>query len=116
MSKLMTRDYIVLKIDQDRMTNGKKVAAKLRVGRSGGIPWMVILDAGGKELITSDGPKGNCGCPVQPHEIAHFIDMLETTRRTLSDSDIATVKKSLDSFAEKILGKQRARTAEKSSR
>jgi hypothetical protein len=112
----MTRDFIVLKIDQDRMTNGKKVAAKLRGERSSGIPWMVILDAGGKQLITSDGPKGNCGCPVQPHEVAHFVKMLETTRRTLSDSDIAAVKKSLDSFAAKILGKRRARTTEKSAK
>ncbi len=110
----MTRDYIVLKIDQDRMTNGKKVAAKLRGEQTGGIPWMVILDAGGKALITSDGPEGNCGCPVQPREIAHFMDMLVKTKRTLSDSDIATVKASLDAFAEKILGKRRERAVERS--
>ena len=52
-------DYVELKIDTDRDTNGAAVAARLRKGESGGIPWMVILDAKGAPKVTSDGPKGN---------------------------------------------------------
>ena len=34
------------------------------MGLNAGIPWMVILDTDGKELISSDGPKGNIGYPA----------------------------------------------------
>ena len=39
------------------MELGQDVAKTLRKSRSGGIPWMVILDGNGKELISSDGAK-----------------------------------------------------------
>lgn len=43
------------------------------------MPWMVVLDSDGKELITSVGPKGNVGCPVQPDEIDYFVKMIESS-------------------------------------
>ena len=75
-SDMLKRDYVDVKIDQSQMFNGQSVAKRLRKSRAGGIPWMVILDAEGKELISSDGPQGNCGYPLEPHEIAHFLSML----------------------------------------
>src|SRR5262249_1850222 len=54
-------DFQDVKIDIDRMDNGKSVLATYRKQESGGIPWFVILDAKGKALATSDGPKGNIG-------------------------------------------------------
>ena len=103
----MGRDFIIVKIDTDRMTHGKEVAERLRGERRGGIPWMVILDAAGKELITSDGPKGNVGCPMLPHERAFFIEMLEKTSQRMGKDGIALVKKALDAYAEKVLGSRR---------
>ena len=47
--------------------------------RSGGMPWMVILNGDGKEMITSVGPEGNVGCPVQPAEIDHFVTMIQSS-------------------------------------
>ena len=71
----MSKDYIEVKIDS-RMQNSKQVIDRLRKERQGGIPWMTILDADGKELVTSDGPKGNVGCPVRDHEIDWFLKMV----------------------------------------
>ncbi|NRA95209.1 MAG: hypothetical protein HRU14_03270 [Planctomycetes bacterium] len=98
---------MALKIDQDRMANGKAVAKELRGGGGGGIPWMVILDGDGKQLVTSDGPKGNIGCPIQPHERAFFYEMLAKTRKHMSDEEAGAVKAGLEAFAKAILDKRR---------
>ena len=53
---ILAADFVMMKIDQDRMTNGKEVAARIRTGPPGGIPWTAFLDADGKILVTSDAP------------------------------------------------------------
>jgi len=78
-SELFEDDYVVVKIDIEAMERGATVADRLRKDRDGGIPWIVILNAEGEELITSDGPDGNIGCPVKPAEIDHFMTMIEKT-------------------------------------
>ena len=85
---LIATDYVDIKIDTMRMTNGEQVAARLAPGESGGVPWMVILDASGKQVASSHGPDGNIGYPFQPNEIAHFITMLRDTRTRLTDADL----------------------------
>ena len=47
--------------------------------RTGGIPWIAILDGEGTELVSSDGPNGNVGCPITESERAHFVSMIEMT-------------------------------------
>jgi hypothetical protein len=98
-AKLLSKDYVDLKIDTDRMTNGKKVSLRLRGTERGGIPWMVILDSEGKPLVTSDGPGGNIGCPMTPPERAFFAVMLKKTRKILSDNDLKTIQQALAEFA-----------------
>ena len=83
---LFDANYVVLKIDTANMEMGSAVADGLRNGRTGGIPWIVILDGDGNELISSDGPNGNIGCPIQRHEIEHFLTMIQKS------SDISTEK------------------------
>ena len=61
---------------------------------------MVILDADGKELISSDGPRGNCGYPLQPHEINHFLQMLRSTSTRMSEEHFTEIKQSLDEYRE----------------
>ena len=75
---MIAKDYIVLKIDS-RMINGRAAQKTLRPSSRGGIPWMAILDGEGRTLITSDGPKGNVGCPVTESECAWFMEMLAKT-------------------------------------
>jgi len=98
-----------VKIDMARMTHGEDVAKRLRKGRGGGIPWMVILDADGKELITSLGPKGNCGCPVLPHERDHFMNMVRQAAQTMTANDIDAVEKLLSEFAKPFEERLRTR-------
>ena len=77
--KFFAHDYEVIKIDQENMLNGVALEDRLRRGRQTGLPWIVILDSDGNELSTGIGPKGNIGCPVEPHGIEHFMGMLEKT-------------------------------------
>jgi len=100
--ELIGLDYIDLKIDTARATNGHAVADRLRSGHpSGGIPWMVILAADGKQLVTSDGPRGNIGYPSEPGEIEHFVAMLNQTRQNLSDDQVAALERQLQENAAK---------------
>ena len=98
----MERDYVTIKIDVERNANGATVAKRLRGERSGGIPWMVILDADGKELVSSDAPSGNIGCPVQPEEVAWFGEMLQRSSTRLGDDGIAGVLVELEAYAETL--------------
>ena len=86
------------------MANGKTVAERIRPGATGGIPWSVFLDANGNKVIDSDGPEGNIGCPVRPHEVAHFMTMLKTARGKLSDDELETIHKALKDYAKKLGG------------
>jgi hypothetical protein len=87
---LVSKDYVWITIDP-RFSHGEEIINKLRPKAEGGIPWMVILDADGKPLITSDGPGGNIGYPGKPKESEHFEKMLRTTARHLSDAEIKTL-------------------------
>ena len=95
---LIATDYVDIKIDTMRMTNGEQAAARLAPGESGGVPWMVILDSSGKELASSLGPDGNIGYPYQPNEIAHFITMLRDTRTRLTDADLDSIAADLNAY------------------
>ena len=100
-NEILTLDFVAVKIDLIKMENGAVVAKRLRKSRSGGIPWMVILDADGKELVSSDGPEGNCGYPLQPHEVDHFLNMLRSTSTRIDEKQLVEIKKALDEYREK---------------
>lgn len=96
--RLFEDDYVVTKIDQADMKMGVALERRLRQERGwmfGGIPWIVILDADGKELISSDSPKGNIGYPSGPEEIDYFVTMIEKTRKRMSDEQVAAIGESL---------------------
>ena len=89
------KDYIDVKIDNDRMTGAKEVFVKYNKLAEGGIPWFVIIDPTGKALATSDAEKSNIGFPYEPNEIEHFVKMLNDTRKRLTDEDVKALKVSL---------------------
>ncbi len=91
---ILARDFVPLKIDLERMKNGKKAAKRFR-DKPGGIPWFAFLDASGEKLVTSDGPKGNAGCPVTAEEIAHFKTMLTKTARSITPAQIKQIVEAL---------------------
>ena len=96
---------MMVKIDEDEMVNGKEVSKRLMNGREGGLPWMVIVDSNGEELVTSVGHEGNVGCPAMPEEIEHFVAMIEQTCSDDTKTKIDELKTSLEDYAKKILGK-----------
>src|ERR1043165_1768278 len=97
-AKTFGKDYVEVKIDQDRMTGANDIFARYnKKFANAGIPWFAILDpATGDALSTSDSKDGNIGFPSKDEEIAHFVGMLKATRKNLSDSDIAALNTSLE--------------------
>jgi len=93
--RIMAGDYILVKIDLERMVGAKTIDNRIRQ-ESGGIPWFAILDAKGKLLISSVGPQGNIGYPVKPDEIAHFIRMISETAENLTSEQISIIEKILN--------------------
>ena len=101
MAALLAKDFVVQAIDTSCQVNADKVIAKVRGKQRGGIPWMTIVDANGKRLITSDGPKGNIGCPIQPHETEYFRTMLAKTSKKLTSAELDAFKKANDAYAQR---------------
>jgi len=97
-AKILSDDYVDLRLDTMRMKNGKEVAGRFEPEGSEGVPWMVILDGSGKVLATSIGPKGNCGYPASPEEIDHFLSMLSGTKQRLKDADLQTLRADLNAY------------------
>ena len=108
MHALLQKDYVLLSIDSGKHKGGAQVISTLRKGhKDGGIPWMTVLDPAGKELVTADGPKGNVGCPAQPHEIAWFRTMLERTKNRLTAAEFDTIQQQNEAFADRWLNKKK---------
>ena len=95
---LLDKDFLALRIDEDRTIGGKELHAQLRGERSGGLPWFVFLDADGRELAAAndtDIDGGNVGFPQTDAEVAWFGKALRAARASLTDEDIATLQLSL---------------------
>jgi hypothetical protein len=92
---ILAKEFVLVKIDYDR-AKGAKGLEKQYIDEEQGLPWFVFLDAGGKAVIHSTGPKGNTGFPAQPDEIAHFKTMLQAVKRNLTDENIAFLATSLE--------------------
>lgn len=83
------KDYVWVKMDH-RWTGAMEIMKELRGEAEGGIPWMVILDAQGNKLATSNLPKSgsNIGFPSEPEGQVHFANMLKDTRQRMTDQEI----------------------------
>lgn len=100
---LIAKDYVDLKIDQERMEGAAAFEKALGMPEDAGIPWIAIVDpATGAALITSQAEKGNIGYPNEPAEIAHFMKMVESTKSRLTSADLQVLKDSLDRSAKRV--------------
>lgn len=98
-----SQDFVDLKIDVERMIHGQELSERLRKGRGGGIPWIVILDADGAELISSTNEEGeNIGSPAAQSEVDHFVKMIRETSQHLSDQDLDAFEIDLNIHAARI--------------
>lgn len=85
------------------MEGGQKVLDELKNDRPGGLPWMTILDGNGEEIISSVGPEGNIGFPVEPFEIKYFVKMIKTASDA-SDEQLAAISDAMTENAKKLKG------------
>jgi thiol:disulfide interchange protein len=97
--ELFQDDYIIINLDSVRMRRSDVIENRLRHGRDTGIPWIVILDAEGREMISSDGPKGNIGYPATAEEIDYFVSMITKTTKRTSDEKIAAITEALREYS-----------------
>lgn len=99
---ILEKDFVDLKIDQDRMVGAKDIEARFNkdAGKTG-IPWFAFLKPDGTILSNSMGPKGNVGFPYQPEEVEHFKTMLEGARKRISPQEAEALIKSLHANREK---------------
>ena len=97
-ASVLGKDFVDLKIDEDRMVGGKELYARLRGDRKAGLPWIVFLDAQGKELAAGndlDTQGGNVGFPQADEEVAWFGKMLAAARQSITEAEIEGLKASL---------------------
>jgi hypothetical protein len=102
---LIEKDYVNVKLDT-RMESFMEVYEKLTAGEARGAPWMTILSADGKTLITGDDEEGNIGFPTDESEIAQFKKMFASTKQTISDQEIDELVQSLSETGKELLSKQ----------
>jgi hypothetical protein len=91
---LLAKDLVNLYVDTSKVPGGKELHDSYPESKPAGIPWFVILDADGKELADSTGPKGDIGCPETDEEIDAWIGILRKVRVKLSDADLDALKRS----------------------
>ena len=91
---ILAKDFVDVKIDIDRMIGGKDLISRFRPEGSSGIPWFAFLSPEGKTIATSEGAKGNLGCPYTKEEIAAFKLILAKVahRITPKELDLITSK------------------------
>lgn len=107
MVRIFSKQYITVKIDLERMTNGKEVQKNMAANHGGGIPWYAILDASGKTLATSDGPQGNTGYPLRAEEIAHFVKVIRSTAKDLKPEHIGRIEALVRKRADEIQSRRK---------
>jgi thiol:disulfide interchange protein len=94
-ASVLDKDFVVVKIDQDRMTGGAEMLARMRSDKDGGIPWFAFLAADGTMVAESVNGKGTIGFPAQPDELAYFKSMLEKTCVKMSKAEIESLVETL---------------------
>ena len=98
---LLAKEFVLLHVDTAKTPGGAALRERYPKARNQGVPWFVIHDGEGKELADSNGPDGNIGCPSTDPEIEAFLGILKKLRSTLTDDDLAALKKSLVAQREK---------------
>jgi hypothetical protein len=106
---ILDRDFVIVRIDIDRMTHGKDVLTGFRKSDNGGIPWFAILDSKATALGTSDGPGGNIGYPFKPEEIDHFMTLITKEGRRIEPAQRGRLRESLKENADRIQKQMDAR-------
>ncbi|GGH01948.1 thioredoxin family protein [Silvibacterium dinghuense] len=118
MHAILSRAFVFVTMDSGERTGDAKHANTPGAvdfessigGKGAGFPWLVMLDAGGKPIVTSDRPdpkseggKNNIGYPVAPEEVDWFVEMLRRAAPQLNQQDLTSVHAWLTARAAPLL-------------
>ena len=94
---LWEKDYIWVPMNI-RWSGEAEIMKRLRGEAEGGLPWLAILDADGKVLVTSNKPDdgSNIGYPSDDDSVKHFTHMLKTTAQRMTANDLSGLKSALE--------------------
>ena len=99
---LFENEFCFVKIETDKMEGGKAILKELMNDRQGGLPWMVILDGEGNELVSSNNADGkNVGCPAEDWEIDHFVEMIKVSS-DMPGEQLAVIKSEMQEYAKTL--------------
>jgi len=92
---LLKKDFVDIKIDQDRTIGGLELKNKYPNAEKSGIPWFAALDPDGKLIASSTDSGANTGFPDDDVEIAAFGEFLKKSAKTLTAVEIQKLLESL---------------------
>lgn len=92
---LLKKDFVDIKIDQERTIGGTDMKNKYPNAEKAGIPWFAALDPDGKLLASSTDSGANTGFPANEAEIAAFGEFLKKSAKTLTAVEIKKLLESL---------------------
>ena len=91
-AKIFNSAYVSVKIDVERMTDGHDLQEKHGGTEETGLPFFAIVSPKGIKLADSIGPQGNCGFPVEPFEIEHYMKVVKATAGKLTPAQLAVLE------------------------
>jgi thiol-disulfide isomerase/thioredoxin len=92
---VLKKYYLMIPIDYEKAAGAPQLSARLGEKGNEGLPWFAVVDAGGKPLATSEGPKGNIGFPGNDVENAHFLSVLRATAKGITPGELSLIEKAL---------------------
>ena len=99
---IYNKGWVDVMVDVDRDTNGKALNERLKAKRRGGLPWSVILDADGTEIVSANAEPGggNIGAPVKVEECAWFVEMMKRSAGDkVTAADLRVIADALEAYA-----------------
>ena len=100
-SPVLSKYYVRILIDYERNEGAPQLAARLGENGNDGLPWWVMLDAGGTPLANSPAPQGNIGFPTEEDERVYFMSVVQSTAKGITPEELAVVNKALDDYMAK---------------
>ena len=86
--EILSKDYVMIKIDDYYDRDGAAVANRLKHDRHVGVPFYAIFDEDEKMLVDSESPIGNIGYPNGYECKKHLRKMLNATRSNITNAEV----------------------------
>lgn len=94
-SAILAKYFVMIRVDYERNAGAVELARRLGSTGDEGLPWFAVVDAAGKPLATSHGPKGNVGYPGDDGERAYFRTVLQSTAKGITSAELDSVDQAL---------------------